>query len=104
MRRTALTFLVLVAVLFGVFAAGSPVIGDSSVQATIAGIHLAHATPKPPIVTTPPAIDRLAFLVAALAAVTSGWWLLVAVVHRGSTSVGWRERRASRGPPRPSLA
>jgi hypothetical protein len=104
MRMKALAFLVLIAVLIGVLAAGTPVSGDSSIRATTAGIHLSHGTAKPPSVASPPAIDRSTVLLTVLVAVSSGWVLVLVLVPPRLTSGDWRERRTSRGPPRHARA
>jgi hypothetical protein len=106
MRRNLLALLVLVAIMVGVGAAGTPVNGDTSVAATTAGINLGHPVQAAQRFVVAP-IDQVP-------AILDGWLLLVALAsawYLCDTSAGipgpqrlLRDEWSSRAPPsRPRL-
>ena len=101
MRRTLLALLVLLAIMLGAGAAGTPVNGDPSVAATTAGINLGHTVQATQKVEAAPSAEllgaRLLGLLMLLA--VSGWATTLLAVDERDRSLLWWERRLSRGPP-----
>jgi hypothetical protein len=103
MRRTLLALLVLLAIMLGAGAAGTPVNGDDSIAARNAGINIGTApTVIARTVATQVRPDRAVALtvsiIVLLLAVTASAVVDVRRVLPDRSVVRW-ERRATRGPP-----
>lgn len=105
MRKTLVALVLLLAIMVGAGAAGTPVNGDDSIAATTAGINLGtpSAHSARPIVLPQPAVSGLLVVLALL--LLAGGALVVGAGEPGrDRSVLRYERRVTRGPPAPSFA